>query len=220
MPQSLLQGPEVAPPSGVVKHLVIFLHGVGADGGDLIGLSRILAPALPDTQFLSPNAPERFDMAPFGHQWFSLMERSLARMTEGVKTAAPILDAYIDAQRDRFRLKDSDIALVGFSQGTMTALYTALRRGKPLAGVVGFSGALIGAETLAAEARSKFPVCLIHGEADEVVPFGALAHAETALRGHGVEVTAHPRPGIGHGIDEDGLTVAQAFLQRVFGLNG
>ena len=215
---STLSGPESAPKSGEVKRLVIFLHGVGADGNDLISLSQMIAPVLPDTQFLSPNAPFRFDMAPFGYQWFSLMDRSPAKLLEGAKVAAPLLNAYIDAQRDRFKLKDGDIALIGFSQGTMTALYAALRRDKPLAGVVGFSGALIGHDLLKEEGTSKLPICLIHGEEDEVVPFGALAHAEKNLKLHGVDITAHARPMLGHGIDPEGLEIATAFLKKCFKL--
>lgn len=213
-----LNGPEAAPKSGAVKRLAIFLHGVGADGNDLLSLGGFLAPQLPDTQFLSPNAPFKFDMAPFGYQWFSLLDRAPAKLLAGVQTAAPILDAYIDAQRDRFKLSDSDIALIGFSQGTMTALYTALRRTRPLAGIVGFSGALIGDELLVKEVKSRMPVCLIHGEEDDVVPFGALTHAEQSLRAHGVDVTAHARAGLGHGIDEQGLAIATAFLKKIFKL--
>ncbi len=213
-----LHGPEAAPKSGAVKRLVIFLHGVGADGSDLISLAQMMAPTLPDTQFLSPNAPFKFDMAPFGHMWFSLMERSPAKLLEGVKIAAPLLNSYIDTQRDRFKLKDADIALVGFSQGTMTALYAALRRDKPLAGVVGFSGALIGEHLLKEEATSKLPICLMHGEEDEVVPFAALAHAEKNLKLHGIDVTAHARPSLGHGIDPEGLEIATEFLKKCFKL--
>lgn len=215
-----LSGPETAPKSGTVKRLVIFLHGVGADGNDLISLAPMIAPALPDTHFISPNAPLKFDMAPFGYQWFSLMDRSPAKLLAGVRTAAPLLNQFIDTQRDRFKLSDGDIALVGFSQGTMTALYAALRRDKPLAGVMGFSGALIGAELLKEEARTTLPICLVHGEEDEVVPFGALGHAEKHLKLHGLDVTAHARPMLGHGIDPEGLEIATAFLRKCFRLQG
>ncbi len=214
-----LHGPEATPKSGKVKRLVIFLHGVGADGNDLISLSDMMTEALPDTQFLSPDAPFRFDMAPFGYQWFSLMDRSPATMLEGVKIAAPILNAYIDAQRARFQVQDKDIALVGFSQGTMTGLYASLRREKPLAGIVGFSGALLGHELLQEEVTAKLPICLVHGEEDDVVPFTALAHAEKNLTFHGFDVSAHARPMLGHGIDPEGLTIATQFLKRCFHLS-
>lgn len=212
----MLNGPEIAPDSGLVKQLVIFLHGVGANGDDLIGLAPMLSHALPNTQFLSPNAPFPFDMAPFGYQWFSLIDRSREHMLAGAKTAAPTLNEYIDFQRERFKLTDEEIALVGFSQGTMMSLYAGLRREKTVAGIVGFSGALVGADLLASEIRSKPPVCLIHGEMDDVVPFAAMAQAETALLAAGVPAEGHPRPGLGHGIDPEGLDIAMSFLQRVF----
>lgn len=208
-----LSGPELAPTSGTVKKLVILLHGVGSDGQDLIGLAPLLAEHLPDTHFISPNGCQHYDMAPYGYQWFSLMDRSFAAMLAGVQEAAPVVGQFIDQQRDRFGLADQDIALMGFSQGTMMALYAAPRRSGKLAGIVGFSGALIGD---AADSASRPPVCLIHGEQDMVVPFGAMQHAELALSQAGFPVESHARPQLGHGIDPEGITVATAFLKRVF----
>lgn len=204
--------PELPPKSGITKRLVIFLHGVGADGHDLLSLGEFFD--LPDTQYVSPHAPQPFDMAPFGHQWFSLLDRSPAALLAGARTAAPWLNDFIDAQMARFTLTPGDVALVGFSQGTMMALYAGLRRAEPLAGIVGYSGALIAPELLGAEIKSRPPVCLIHGQEDAVVPFGALAQAEGALRAASVTVEAHARPMLGHGIDEKGLQLAAAFLKK------
>ena len=213
-----LQGPELAPKSGVTKRLVIFLHGLGSDGNDLIGLAPLMRDALPDTHFISPNAPFPCDMAPYGHQWFSLQDRAQSVMLAGVKEVAPIVDAFIDAQRDRFKLADADVALVGFSQGTMTSLYVGPRRAKPLAGIVGFSGAMIGADGLHNEIRSKPPVCLIHGEEDMVVPFAAMEHASQTLKAEGVEIESHARPYLPHSIDPEGLEIATKFLRKQFGI--
>jgi len=216
MPSPSLTGPELAPQSGTVKHVVILLHGVGSNGDDLIGLAPMLAPALPDTQFLSPNGAQPFDQAPFGYQWFSLRERSHSAMLAGVQAATPTVNAYIDEVKTRFGVDDANIALVGFSQGTMTSLYVGLRRAQPLAGIVGFSGALIDAENTPA---SAIPVCLIHGEWDEVVPFAAMQHAEDALLKKGINVEAHARPNLGHSIDGEGLEAAVDFLRARFGMN-
>lgn len=213
----MLKGPEIAARSGNTQRLVMFLHGLGADGADLLSLADMLD--LPDTHFVAPNAPFPCDMAPYGYQWFSLLDRNPARMLAGIQVAAPLLDTFIDAQMARFSLAPSQVALVGFSQGTMMSLYTAPHRAQPLAGVVGFSGALLGAELLAAEVKAKPPVCLIHGTADEVVPFGAMAHAEDALKAAGLPVEAHARPHLGHGIDEVAIDLAAAFLRTQFGLN-
>ena len=202
-----LSGPEHAPKSGIVKRVVIFLHGYGSDGADLISLAPLLD--LPDTHFLSPNAPFPCELSPYGYQWFSLIDRTPARVLAGVQAAAPILDAFIDATLARFALPPENLALVGFSQGSMMSLYTAPRRADAIAGVVGISGALHGADALAAELKSRPPVCLIHGTADEVVPFAAMGAAEAGLTAHGVAVEAHARPGLGHGIDEMGLAITQ-----------
>lgn len=216
MSPTLLTGPERAPQSGRVKKLVIFLHGLGSDGNDLISLADMMD--LPDTQYVSPNAPFACDMAPYGYQWFSLLDRLPSKIEAGIQIAAPILNYYIDHQIARFGLTAQDVALVGFSQGSMMSLYTAPRREQPLAGVVGISGALFGGDALGTEGKSKPPICIIHGEADEVVPFGAMGLAETALAQNGFEVEAHARPRLGHGIDERGMEITEAFLTRVFSL--
>ncbi|HLF58987.1 MAG TPA: prolyl oligopeptidase family serine peptidase [Alphaproteobacteria bacterium] len=217
--EPMLSGPAFGPVSkGPARQLVVLLHGVGADGNDLIGLAPHLAEVLPHAAFISPNAPERYDMAPFGYQWFTLMDRRPEALDQGVRKAAPVLDAFLDAELEKFQLDDGALALVAFSQGTMTALYTALRRPKPCAAVVGYSGALLGVENLASEIKSRPPVLLIHGDQDPVVPFAALAHAAAALAANGVPVEHHARPGLGHGIDGPGLALGARFLIRAFGV--
>lgn len=216
MSPTALSGPELAAKSGITKRLVIFLHGLGADGNDLLGIAPMLG--LPDTHFCSPNAPFACDMAPYGYQWFSLLDRDPARIISEIAYAAPILNAYIDAQLARFNLQPKDVALIGFSQGSMMSLYTAPRREQPIAGVVGISGALRGSELLASDIKSRPPICLIHGTADEVVPFTSMAQAEETLKANNVPVTAHARPGLGHGIDEEGIAITIGFLKKVFAL--
>lgn len=215
MSPTLLNGPAIRPKSGNVKRLVMLMHGVGSNGDDLLSLAPMFVEHLPDTFFFSPNAPFAFDMAPFGHQWFSLADRNTKRMLEGAQAAAPIVDATLDKLKEDFGIADADIALLGFSQGTMTALYAGLRRTQPLAGIVGFSGALIGGETLAANAT---PVCLIHGEQDEVVPYAAMPAAKEGLERAGIAVETHARPGLPHSIDMEGIEIATAFLKRCFKL--
>jgi phospholipase/carboxylesterase len=180
-----LSGPERAPAAGgKPKSLVILLHGLGSDGQDLISLAPFFAPSLPHAHFISPNAPAPCDMAPSGYQWFSLRDWSPQTMLKGAHEAAPILRHFIDAQLKRFGLEEDRLALIGFSQGTMMSLYASLRRPKPCAAVVGFSGALIGEQGIV----SKPPVCLIHGTDDMVVPFAAMSRAG------GNPCAAGPRP--------------------------
>jgi phospholipase/carboxylesterase len=214
----LLDGPRLAPAyGGPARRLVVLLHGYGADGHDLLELGRVWARQLPTTAFVAPNAPERCGMAPVGYQWFPLTFRDPSEFWRGVNQAAPLLDAFLDDELARHGLGDEAMALVGFSQGTMMALHVGPRRKRALAGVVGFSGLLAGAESLAADVRSTPPVLLLHGNDDEVVPAAALLPAAEALSAAGLPVEWHRIPGLGHGIDEDGLKRAGAFLVRVLG---
>jgi phospholipase/carboxylesterase len=213
-----LSGPAQKPASGgKPRQLVLLLHGVGADGNDLIGLAPLFARVLPDAEFVSPNAPFPCDMAPYGYQWFSLQDRSPPAILAGVRAAAPILDAFIDAELERCSLAERDLALVGFSQGTIMSLFAALRREREVAGILGYSGALVGAEALPQEIRSRPRTLLVHGDADPIVPFAALAHAERALSSAGVPVKTLTCPGLEHGIDEAGLHAGARFLAEIFG---
>jgi phospholipase/carboxylesterase len=206
--------------NGTSRSAVVFLHGYGADGADLLGLAEPLAPYLPDTAFHAPDAPEPCSGNPFGRQWFPipwLDGASEAAATAGLEAAAADLDAYIDDILRAEALAPDRLALVGFSQGSMMALHLAPRRAEPLAGVVAFSGRLMRPDHLAAEARVRLPVLLAHGDADPMVPFDEMHVAGTALVGAGFETYAHVMKGTGHGISSDGLSAALGFLQRRLG---
>lgn len=213
---SRLSGPRVAPKSGVAQQLVVLLHGVGADGEDLINLAPALAQFLPNAVFVAPNGPEPCDMAPFGYQWFSLQDRRPEALLRGVQVTAPLVDAFLDEELARHNLDARRLALVGFSQGTMLSLHVAPRRPLPMAAVLGFSGALLGAESLQAEAVSRPPMFLIHGDADEIVPIGALAAAVAGLQSADIPVRFEIRPGLPHGIDPEGIAHGGAFLAAAF----
>lgn len=200
---------------GKPKSMVILLHGLGANGMDLLGLARYWEQALPDTIFLSPDAPYPCDMAPMGFQWFSLQDWTPASILKGVEAAAPVLQSYIDEMLVKYGLSDDRLALAGFSQGTMMALYTGPRRKNRIAGVLGYSGALVGAETLAGTAIHRVPVHLIHGDVDMVVPLAAYRMARDSLTGYGFAVTGGITRGLAHGIDDDGVESGVAFLSGV-----
>ncbi len=222
----LLDGPRVAPASGTATHLVVLVHGYGADGSDLIGLAPHWQRLLPQAAFVAPNAPERIPGMPWGYQWFSLSayDPDMLRrdpvlapgiyqeMREGAARAAAPLAAFLDAELARHRLGPDRLALVGFSQGTMMALQVGLRRHVAPAAIVGFSGALIGADRLPAEITARPPVLLIHGDEDEIVPVEALQAGVDGLAAAGVAVRAHVCAGLGHGIDQEGLELAGGFL--------
>jgi len=214
---AVLSGPRLPPRRpGPARQLVVLLHGVGADGSDLIELAPALAEALPQAAFIAPDAPEPCDMAPFGRQWFSLRDRRPAALLAGVQAGAPLLDAFLDAELMRHRLGPRHLALVGFSQGTMLALHVALRRSPPLAAVLGYSGALLGAERLPAEVAAKPPVFLVHGTADEIVPVAALHGAVQGLQAAGVPVQWSVRRGLPHAIDPESIAHGAAFLAAAF----
>jgi phospholipase/carboxylesterase len=210
-----LSGPSRPPASGgKAKQLVVLLHGWGADGPNLIDLAGQFAPQLPDAQFVAPNAPYPCEANPFGYQWFSLMDRQPQHMLQGAQDAANILNRFLDEQLKALSLDNSKLALVGFSQGTMTGLHVALRRTPPIAAMVGFSGALLGGEALSKEIAARPPVCLIHGNADDVVPYASLKYATDTLKTHGVDVQSHTRAFLGHSIDMDGIKIAGEFLKK------
>jgi phospholipase/carboxylesterase len=213
-----LTGPSLAP-KGPAKQLVILLHGIGADGNDLIGLAPFYQALLPDALFVAPNAPLPFDMAPFGYQWFSIQDMQASTRLNGVRQAAPALDAFIDTELARLGLNENRLVLIGFSQGAMMALHVGLRRAEASAGIISHSGMLVGESRLAGEIRSRPPVLLTHGAFDEVLPVQALPIAEGTLRAAGVPVEAHVMPNLGHGIDEATIRLDLRFLGEVFGIN-
>ncbi len=213
-----LKGPQAAPASGRdPQSIVILLHGYGSNGADLMGLVPYWRRSLPDTLFMAPNAPEICPGAPGGYQWWALTDLGRESRAAGVRQAAPLVDAFIDIHRTAYDLPNRKVALVGFSQGAMMALHVGPRRSEVLAGVVGYSGMLADAEALQVEVKTKPPLLLVHGDADQTVPFAALGQAHVELNRMGFEVSTHASPGLGHSIDEAGLRLGGEFLARVLG---
>ena len=213
-----LSGPHIAPASGrAATSLVVLVHGYGADGADLLGLAPHWQRLLPDTAFVAPNAPERCEMQPMGYQWFGISRLDPAVTAAGVMRAAPSLDAFIDQELARLKLDGSRLALVGFSQGTMMSLHVGLRRDPAPAAIVGFSGMLAAPDRLS-EITGKPPVLLVHGDADELIPYAATHVAAQALGAAGLSVQWHISKGVGHGIDPDGLELGGTFLQQALQL--
>ncbi len=214
MMPNVLDGPSRPPRAGgAPRQLVVALHGYGADGTDLIGLAEQWATLLPEAEFVAPDAPFPCEGAPFGRQWFSFQGRSREQVLEDVGTAAAILERYLTEALAERGLDESRLALVGFSQGAMMSLYVGLRRAKKLAAVVAYSGRLFAPERLATELRSRPKVLLVHGDRDQVVLPESLLQAYAALVQVGVPVEEMLRPGLGHGIDAEGLAAGGEFLR-------
>ncbi|QYK40159.1 MAG: dienelactone hydrolase family protein [Paracoccaceae bacterium] len=200
------------------RRMVVFLHGYGADGADLLGLADVLGEHMPGTAFLAPDAPEPCAGNPFGRQWFPipwLDGSSEAEAQAGLARAADDLNGFLDARLNAAGLAPERMALIGFSQGAMMALEVAPRRAAAVAGVVAISGRLLAPERLAAEAAVKPPVLLVHGDQDPVVPFDDMGRAGNALVAAGFETYGHVMRGTGHGIAPDGLGAALSFLRDV-----
>jgi phospholipase/carboxylesterase len=223
-----LDGPRIPAAAGQTRQLVVFLHGYGADGNDLIELGRQWRAVLPEAAFVSPHAPDRAPGAPMGRQWFALSANRSPddprggedRWDGAVKARGPI-DAFLDAELQRLGLDDSKLALVGFSQGSMMALHVGLRRPRAPAALLSFSGLLVGPERLseatARDARgAPPPILLIHGDQDQLIPFDAMFMAAEALAGASIPSQWHLSLGIGHGIDGEGLRQGGLFLAKAF----
>ena len=212
--QRRLSGPAVPPRGGgTAKQLLVLLHGIGADGNDLIGLAPYYQTVLPNARVVAPNAPFPFDMAPFGYMWFSISDSGPTTRLNGVRTAAPYLDAFLDGELARLGLSEADLVLLGFSQGAMMALHVGLRRAHAPLAIIAHSGVLVADQRFAAEIRVKPPVLLTHGADDEVISPGCLPAAEAALKAVQVPVEAHVIPGLGHGIDDVTLRLDLRFLK-------
>jgi len=210
----LIDGPRLAPKSGVAKKLVVLFHGYGSNGADLAGLAQAWADQFPDVAWASPNAPDGVPGYPGGYQWFPISRLDPTAMESGVRSAHASAEHFLSSELKRWGLSGGDLALVGFSQGTMMALHAGLRRDAAPAGILGYSGALAGPERLKREMTGKPPVMLIHGDADEVLPAGLTLAAAQGLAeaGHGAQF--HISRGVPHSIGPDGLELGARVLDR------
>lgn len=210
---SILSGPRLPPARGAATHLVVLCHGYGADGNDLIGLAPFWQRLLPTVAFVAPNAPQPCN-AGFGYQWFPISRLDPHEMARGVESSAATLESFLETELARLGLSGDKLALVGFSQGTMMSLHVGLRRAAKPAAIVGFSGMLAGEQ--APLGPDTPPILLVHGDADPMIPPGALFASAATLGGAGAAVQWHISPGVGHSIDEAGLAIGGDFLASAF----
>lgn len=199
------------------KQLVIFLHGYGARGQNLIGLASEFAAILPDAHFISPNAAYECEMGEYDtYQWFSIAASSQQEIAGYIERGNELLENFINDQLGRFNLTEKDLVLVGFSQGAMMSIHNALRRKNRVAGVIAYSGRLLFPDALSSEICSRPKICLIHGELDQVVPFTYMDEAFTVLKNAKIDVTAHPIADLEHSINMEGIKIAMQFLADIF----
>lgn len=205
------------------QSLLVFLHGYGANGADLLGLADVMGPHLPGVAFVAPDAPDACAGGGFGFQWFPIpwLDGSpQAAADAGLEASALDLDGFLDARLAEEGLAPDRLVLVGFSQGAMMSMHVAPRRGTEVAAVVAISGRLLRPERLAAEARVKPPILLIHGDQDPVVPFADMGKAGDALTAAGFPTYGHIMKGTGHGIAPDGVGIALQFIRERLGITG
>ena len=201
-----------------ITKAVIFLHGVGANGQDLLGLSSFLKSSLPETvAYIAPDAFDSYDMLPVGmmaesYQWFSLRDRSPEALSAALEVAATRFQALFEGIRRDVGLSYKDIAFVGFSQGTMLAISAALQLPSAIAGVVGFSGAFLPPSQI----HSHPPFCLIHGRQDEVIPSQSTEKAAQQLKQQGCQVNHFIDQDLGHSINERGIERMTKYVAQWF----
>jgi len=213
----IVNGASLQPRSGAApEKIILLLHGFGSSGTDMISLAPGWQEALETTLFLAPNAPQRCAMMGAGYQWWGLSGFAPSALAAGAASAAPAIDAFIDRKLDQYGLTEADLALVGFSQGTMMALQVGLRRPRPVAAIVGYAGMLTGTADLARHDRPAPPVLLVHGTDDPVVPIAALHMSEGQLKRLGVDVTTHIAHGVAHSVDPVGLRLGRDFVADAF----
>ncbi|WP_419903706.1 alpha/beta hydrolase [Kiloniella sp.] len=218
MSEVTLSGPRHEPSSGgPAKELIVMLHGLGADGQDLIGLAPYFANVLPNAAIVSPDAHQPCDMAPMGRQWFSLQSRDQDLILDGIQKAAPIIEAYIAKEMAHYNLSADRVLLMGFSQGAMMTYHIGFRQKEPFAGMMCFSGMLVASELLKDELKSRCPVLAIHGDVDEVVPPEALPAAVKTMMEHEITVYQQMISKLGHGIDENGIRMGVGFAMETLG---
>lgn len=214
----IVNGASLQPMSGgKPQQIVLLLHGFGSSGHDMVSLAPAWQHSMPNALFLAPHAPQRCGTLA-GYQWWALSDTSPAALARGAASAAPAIDTFIDRKLDQYGFSEADLAIVGFSQGTMMALHVGLRRKAAVACIVGYSGMLTGAPHLKHEITARPPVLLVHGSQDPVVPVAALHEAETALKLLDVNVETHVSPGVGHSVDPIGLRLGRDFVARSLGL--
>ena len=204
-----LIGPVIPPAHGdAPTQVMMLLHGWGADGNDLTDLALRYSIQFPNMAFFVPNGPDPCKMNPVGREWFDIDDR-----VNGPDYAAPVIKTAISALLSAFDLTESALVLAGFSQGGMMALHCGLRLQPAPAAIISFSGALLRHEDLSAKLNTSYPpVQLVHGSADQVVPCALMGEAVRILQPLGVVVDSVERPGLGHGVDPDGLTASIEFL--------
>ncbi|MGB0181409.1 MAG: alpha/beta hydrolase [Candidatus Puniceispirillales bacterium] len=194
------------------QQLIVLLHGWGADGSDLIDLAPHLSARFPHAVICAPDGPEPCTANPMGRQWFDLGVDA-TQIDEGPSRAFPGLQKLLQALMEQFHISASQLAVAGFSQGGMMALYSGVRLTEAPGAIISIAGALLAPNQMAQALTAKPPVLLVHGKDDQVVPFQAMDMAKMVLESNGISVETLACEGVGHGISDDGLNRLITFIE-------
>ena len=194
--------------------IVLFLHGYGADASNILPIWQFFSEAFENPLFIFPNAPQVFEFGPPGFQWYSLIDRSRESLLQGSIYAQKQLDIFLDYLIEKYQIKSDKITLIGFSQGTMVSIFTAIRRNQAIKRVIGFSGTLISPDLIQNECKSKMPICLIHGEEDVVVPIALSKITYKYLLENKFQCEFHKISNLEHSINDKGIKIAKDFIKN------
>lgn len=194
------------------KNLVVFLHGVGSRGADLMPLAQAWQPSLPTAAFAAPDGPFAFDAGSAGRQWFSISAVTEANRPQRIVTARPAFDDTLRRTIEQHGLLNhlDRVVLVGFSQGSIMALDAVVSGRWPVGAVVAYSGRLASPQPFMPTGSPR--VLAVHGAADPVISAGASIEAMAALRELGLDANSHILPGVGHTITTEGAQLGAAFV--------
>jgi len=196
------------------KQIIILCHGYGGDGQDISVLALNWRRFLPDAVFLCPNAPEVCAVNPLGYQWFDMAVENDETILEKSLVAEKKLNTFVDQVLDDFQLDITNLALVGFSQGSMMIIQTALKKKEQINCLVAYSGKIINKQHLSDNIVSKPKIFLMHGDKDTIVSPSHLLESKEFLVQQGVKIKTKLFKNCEHKIPVEGSSLGLAFLKK------
>ena len=196
------------------RQAIILCHGYGGDGKDISALAISWQRFLPDTIFLCPNAPEFCTVNPKGYQWFDLTSEKEEVILEKSLAAEEKLSTFIDQVCDTHQLEMINLAMVGFSQGSMMSIQVGIKKTKQINCLIGYSGKVINQKHLSNNINSRPKIFLMHGENDTIVSPTYLLEAKEYLKKQGINAKIKMFKNCEHRIPVEGASLGLEFLKK------
>ena len=197
-----------------INNVIILFHGYGGSGEDISMLTLNWKRFLPNTVFLCPNGHEKCSISPNGFQWFDLTRDETEYILKESKKAELKIKKFVNEVQNEYKLKSSQICLLGFSQGCMMSINLGLTSDEDYNCVVGFSGKIINKEDLLKRKISNTKMLLIHGDRDQVVSPNNLLEAKDFLIRNNVEVEANMIKNCDHHISVEAMSLALNYIKK------